>query len=1010
MRFMRFGIWLVVATLAASGVAHAQSTTGTISGRVVDTQERTVPGVTVSVESANLQGIRTAVTSENGDYIFTLLPSGQYTITFELSGFERQQRTVSVAPTQVVPIDVTMGLAGVSETVEVVGRAADVLTKTAQVATNFSQELIASLPTNRDINATLLLAPSVHPTGPAGAYSIAGSMSYENLFLINGVTVNENVRGQANNLFIEDAIQETTIATAGVSAEYGRFGGGVVNMITKSGGNTFSGTFRDTLHNDDWRTLVPSRTGDIFTADTKVDKIVPTYEYTFGGPIFRDRLWFFTAGRFQEQASARQLVTTNIPYTFTQDSKRYEGNATYSVNSNHRVQGTYIKESLDQFNNTFDTSLSMDLRSLEDRQTPQDLFTLSYSGILTPSFFIEGRYSQRNFSFIGSGSKTTDIIEGTLLLDRANSNRRYWAPTFCGVCTPEERDNQNIFIKGSYFLSTSDYGSHNLVMGYDNFNDIRKANNRQSGSDYRILGTSTILVGTDVVPVFRGDGSTIIQWNPIPILSEGSDFRTHGLFFNDSWRVNNRLTANLGVRYDKNHGTNQRGELVAKDDAISPRVGVVFDPSGTGDWSLTASYAQYVAAVANNIADSSSAAGNPQTWQYLYRGPDINGSGVTMTTDQAIAAVWNWLETASGCKAQPDQTCQPNLPTNGNPTIPGVAQKIGDSLTTPNNIEYAGGVSRNFGARAALRADYVFRDYRDFYVTRDRHDDGKGHQQRRAVVRPGVHRERHQRRVLPPLFGSHDAGNLSVQPPLRYRRYLHARQELGQHRRRNGGQRTDNGRSLSVPEYKQAAWNYPDGDLATDQRHRARLWVNYGIPGVDGLTVSLLQAIESGIPYSASTTSGVNPAPNPPYITNPGYLTPPSGTQTTYFFGPRDEFRTEGQRRTDLGTNYNFNVNAGGGRTLALFVNAQVINLFNQFQLCGCGSSVFNNGGASQARYVDQTIRTQVTMATLPAFNPFTTTPVEGTHWTKGPNFGHANNKFAYTTPRMFRLSFGVRF
>src|SRR5687768_7834660 len=171
MRFMKLGIWLVVATLATMGVAQAQSTTGTISGRVVDTQERSVPGVTVSVESANLQGIRTAVTSENGDYIFTLLPSGQYTITFELSGFERQQRTVNIAPTQVVPIDVTLGLAGVAETVEVVGRAADVLTQTAQVATNYSGELIANLPTNRDINTALILAPSVHATGPSGNFS-----------------------------------------------------------------------------------------------------------------------------------------------------------------------------------------------------------------------------------------------------------------------------------------------------------------------------------------------------------------------------------------------------------------------------------------------------------------------------------------------------------------------------------------------------------------------------------------------------------------------------------------------------------------------------------------------------------------------------------------------------------------------------------------------------------------------------------------------------------------------
>ena len=195
MRRMSLGIWLVVAVLAMASVASAQSTTGTISGRVVDTQEATVPGVTVSVESANLQGIRTAVTSENGDYIFTLLPSGQYTITFELSGFERVQRVVTVAPTQTLPVDVTMGLAGVSETVEVVGRAADVLTQTAQVATNFPQELIANLPTNRDINSTLLLAPSVHSTGPGGNYSIAGSMSFENLFMINGVSVNENIRG-----------------------------------------------------------------------------------------------------------------------------------------------------------------------------------------------------------------------------------------------------------------------------------------------------------------------------------------------------------------------------------------------------------------------------------------------------------------------------------------------------------------------------------------------------------------------------------------------------------------------------------------------------------------------------------------------------------------------------------------------------------------------------------------------------------------------------------------------
>ena len=141
--------------------------------------------MTVSVTSPNLQGTRTAVTAENGDFVITVLPSGTYSVTFELSGFQRATQSVSLAPTQDLPIKVELGPADVTEEVTVVGQPAEVLTQTAQVATNFKQELIASLPTNRDINAYLLLAPAVHPSGPNGAYSIAGSASFDNLFLVN---------------------------------------------------------------------------------------------------------------------------------------------------------------------------------------------------------------------------------------------------------------------------------------------------------------------------------------------------------------------------------------------------------------------------------------------------------------------------------------------------------------------------------------------------------------------------------------------------------------------------------------------------------------------------------------------------------------------------------------------------------------------------------------------------------------------------------------------------------
>ncbi len=139
------------------------------------------------------------------------------------------------------------------------------LSQSAQVATNFKHDLIAALPSNRTLDAMLLMAPAVHPTGPRGAYTINGSQSYENLWIVNGAVINENLRGLPMTPYIEDAIQEVTIATSGVSAEYGRFAGGVATAVTKSGGNIFSGSFRTTFANDSWRSFTPFESTDLIT-------------------------------------------------------------------------------------------------------------------------------------------------------------------------------------------------------------------------------------------------------------------------------------------------------------------------------------------------------------------------------------------------------------------------------------------------------------------------------------------------------------------------------------------------------------------------------------------------------------------------------------------------------------------------------------------------------------------------------------------------------------------------
>jgi hypothetical protein len=252
--------------------------TGTISGRITDAQGAAVPGVPITASSPALQGVRTVVSSANGDYILTFLPPGDYSVRAEVSGFTTVDQRVTVAAAQTVPLSFEMQVSGVAETVTVLGTASEVIPRTSTAATTVRQDLVDMLPLNRGLDATVALAPGVQSAGLSnrntglGAISIGGAVSSDNLFLVNGVVVNENLRGQSIPLFIEDAIQETTISTSGVSAEFGRFSGGVVNAITKSGGNSFSGSFRTTFTNDDWRSVTPFN-------EPKADITVPTYEY-----------------------------------------------------------------------------------------------------------------------------------------------------------------------------------------------------------------------------------------------------------------------------------------------------------------------------------------------------------------------------------------------------------------------------------------------------------------------------------------------------------------------------------------------------------------------------------------------------------------------------------------------------------------------------------------------------------------------------------------------------------
>jgi hypothetical protein len=922
----------------------------------------------VTLESASLQGTPRTQTTANGDYAFKLLPPGEYEVSFALPAFAPDRQRVGVAATEPVSLDRTLQTAAVTESVTVAAPALmDAFAGTVQASTNFKQPLMEILPTSRTLLSAVSLAPAVHATGPDGAYSISGAMSFENAFLLNGVQIQDNLRGTPFSLFIEDAIQETTVTSSGVSAEYGRFSGGVVHALTRSGGNLTNGSFRTSFSNDSWRTTSPF-------GEPKTNNTVPTYESTLGGPIVRDRLWYFVAARAFDKRLARQTGYTNQPYEYRNNEKRVEAKLTQAFSPSQRLSVGYTGIRQEEVNSAWPGSSSvMDTASLTTRQLPQNLLALHYTGTFGSHFFVEAQYSARSFTYENDGGRFTDLVRGTPLMDQTTG--AWWgAPNFCGVCVNEERNNDNLVLKGTYFLSTG-AGSHLLTFGYDSFNDKVTADLHQSASDYHVWATGSILDNGTVYPLIAPGFSTyIINW-PIQQNSQGTNFRTHAFFVNDSWAYNARLSFNLGLRYDRNAGRDASGNLVANDSAFSPRLGLSWDITGNGRTLLNASVGRYVSALANNVGSFASAAGTPSIFAYFYDGPGINTDGVpVVSTEDALRQVFDWFH-----QAQPEPFVI---------ELPGVATRVNGTLRSPYSDELAVGLTQQIGRRGQVRVDVVDRTFGDFYATRvdmttgQVFDEfGQGFDLKLVENTNELTREYRALNVQGLLRAT---GGLS----------LGATYTVSRLSGNVNGENSNSGplasSILTYPEYTRRSWAFPEGDLSADQRHRARLWGAYELPwtGLANISVGVIQQVETGTPYGAVGTVLVSP-----FVDNPGYLRP--ADTSSYFFTDRDAFRTEAMHRTDLSVN----VSRGLGGGSQLFAQFQLFNVFNQFQLFNASTGDINT-----------TVLTAIDSDRFEFFDPITETPVQGVHWDYGSKFGTAIGKGAYTTPRTFRFSVGLRF
>ncbi len=995
---MRFGRFVVcaIAVFVLASPALAQLPTGTLTGHV-DDGKAPLPGVTVTVMSPNLQGERTTVTSVNGDYIFAFLPPGDYKVRFDLQGFETIDTGVRISAAQRATVNATMPATKIAEQVTVTGNYETISTGT-QVATTMTNNLLNRLPVAANLGTIAnyaALAAGTNVSAVTGNIAISGALSYENLFLVNGVAIMDNIRNTPTNFYVEDAVQETTTSTASISAEYGRFAGGVVNMLTKSGGNEFHGSLRLGWDNDKWSAPTPLTV-------SRTDKINDTWSATIGGFILKDHLWFFGAYRYRKTDLTQQTSYTNLPYPVATKDRRYEGKLTYSITPNHRLVGSYLDYDVLQNNNYYTSAAILDLASLYDRDLPSKLYTGNYTGVITDNFFVEGQYSKKEFAFVGSGSRYTDPIKGTLMIDRSR-NARFWSPTFCGVCEPEKRNNKDYLAKASYFLSSKGLGTHDLVAGYDSFDDQRTVMNHQSGSDARIYAQGAVIgPGGTVYPVLLPGTSTYFYWQPILTQNYGNTFKTDSFFVNDKWRLNDHFSFNIGLRFDNNNGKDGMGKLVADDSNISPRLAATWDPKADGEWLVNAGFAKYVMAIANSIGDLTSTAGNPATWQYNYNGDPINDkcttAGVNCTdTATAIQQFWNWFKLNGvdpwGGKDNPALY-------RGAPDIPGASTAFAGSLKSPNTQEMTVGVAKRFGPSSMIRIDYVNRQAKDFYV--ERLDMSTG-----TVV---SNNKTYNLGLYENISNLLERTYNGVQVSWNYR--LNPKFDLGGNYTYStlygnwDGENTTSGPLTSgilmYPEYRSLSWYAPKGYLGADQRHKARVWLLWDAISTkhNRLSLSFMESFFSGTPYGAVGTVPLTTAAKVPYVANPGYITPP--TTQTYYFQGRDTYHTDNQTSSDLSLNYTF-VLPALGTSIEFFIQPVVTNVFNERAVTAVNQTVYTAGDKSY----------------LTRFNPFTDTPTEcpqgqttacAGNWQKGPNFGKPTNTTSYQTPRTFTVSFGIRF
>src|SRR6266851_4165886 len=643
----------VVLLSLSGGKAFAQATaSGTIQGTVTDKSGAVVAGAQVVAKSKATDSIRTATTGDTGYYKFELLPVGFYTVTVSKTGFAGVAETIEILIGQTATVNVELKTGSMSEIIEVTSEAPIVDLAKTSVSQNITPSEVEELPmVGRDVANLAYLAPGVKATDSYdptknryAILSVNGSNGRNVNVTVNGIDNKDNTVGGPVMQLPLEAVQEFQISTQRFSAENGRSEGAAINMITKQGTNSYHGSvfgyFRDTKLNADEKD--PTGTGG--TTSSHPDYTRQQFGGSVGGPFRKDKLFgFFAIEREREhQAQAEDTTSFNeltlakgaglaaqpsatIPRPFFE--WRYNGRVDWVINSKNSAYVSHTSQVNDSLNDQSDGTGDLTNGNFTRNHLIVSNFTLN--SVLSSTAINQFTLGYQYWNNLIASNISAPLVTFPSASFGTNTN------------VPQQSYQKKWQFKDDFSKTV---GRHTFKGGVDFINNPIEGGFFEFSSTLEIdfaANPSVILGNPTTYKQGFGTaglvtGMTIANGNPYFNVAT----KQLGLYAQDDWRVNSRLTLNLGLRWDKDFNmiggsdiktsrtylelvainspiSNPFVSKIAKDDNkdFSPRVGFAYDLTGRGKHVLRGGFGLYFGNVFQNIPLFMEQMSNPTVFQ-----------------------------------------------------------------------------------------------------------------------------------------------------------------------------------------------------------------------------------------------------------------------------------------------------------------------------------------------------------------------------------------------------------